>query len=75
MDRDTEEGYDYHTEHDHYLWNYVFFIIHLKSKDESDFNGVESYIYQQLEAEEMDWFPQHKSICLTKSLKLKQTDD
>lgn len=23
----------------------------------------------------MDWFPQHKSICLTKSLKLKQTDD
>jgi hypothetical protein len=23
----------------------------------------------------MDWFPQHKSICLTKSLKLKQSDD
>jgi len=39
------------------LWNYVYFIIHLKSKDESDFNGVESYIYEQLEAEEMDWFP------------------
>jgi len=71
LDRDTEEGFDYHVNFDHYIWNYVYFIIHLKLKDVSDFNGVESIIFNQLEQEEMEWFPQHKSILLIKSRKAK----
>jgi len=43
----------------------------LKLKDVSDFNGVESIIFNQLEQEEMEWFPQHKSILLIKSRKAK----
>jgi hypothetical protein len=50
------------------VWNYVFFIIHLKQKEPSDFNGTESYINGLLDKEEMDWFPQHKSIRLTQFL-------
>lgn len=30
LDRDTAEGFDFHTDKDHNLWNYVYFIIHLK---------------------------------------------
>lgn len=43
----------------------------MKLKDTSDFNGVESIIYTQLEQDEMEWFPQHKSILLIKSRKAK----
>lgn len=30
LDRDTEEGFDDHIAKDHFMWNYVYFIIHLK---------------------------------------------
>lgn len=30
LDRDTEDGFDDHTERDHNIWNYVYFIVHLK---------------------------------------------
>jgi hypothetical protein len=45
LDRDTEQGFDNHVNTDHWLWNYVFFIIHLKQKDQSDQDGTESYIF------------------------------
>jgi len=62
LDKDTEQGFDFHNRYDHNVWNYVYFIIHLKQKDPSDFNGTESYINGLLEKEDMVWFPQHKSI-------------
>jgi hypothetical protein len=30
LDKDTEEGFDFHNRYDHNVWNYVYFIIHLK---------------------------------------------
>lgn len=75
LDRDTEQGFDFHTEKDHYLWNYVYFIIHLKQKDPSDFNGTESYINTLLDNEAMDWFPQHKSIRLIQCLKSRKSHE
>lgn len=68
LDKDTSEGFNYHLEFDHCVWNYVYFIIHLKQKDSSDFNGTESQIYEQLEKEEMGWFPTNKSIRMNQFL-------
>ena len=73
MDRDTEEGFDFHTTKDHFLWNYVYFIIHLNQKDPSDFNGTESYIATLLENEDLVWFPAHKSIRLINTLKQRKS--
>lgn len=53
IDRDTNEGFDFHTEKDHNLWNYVYFIIHLQQKEPSDFNGTESYIDELLANDDM----------------------
>lgn len=30
LDKDTQEGFEFHNENDHNVWNYVYFIIHLK---------------------------------------------
>lgn len=75
LDRDTEEGFDFHTEKDHNLWNYVYFIIHLKQKDPSDYNGTESYINGLLDNEDMVWFPAHRSIRMAQTLKLRKKED
>ena len=42
------EGFEYHIEQDHNLWNYLFYILYLKSKDPTEFTGVESYVFEQV---------------------------
>eukprot|EP00347_Sterkiella_histriomuscorum_P021853 403332539 len=66
FDRDTENGFMYHILNEHNLWMYVFFIIHLKTKDKTDYNGTESFISDKLIEEDISWFPLHTSIALEK---------
>lgn len=56
----------YHILNEHNLWMYVFFIIHLKTKDKTDYNGTESFINDKLLEEDISWFPLHISIGLEK---------
>ena len=56
----------YHILNEHNLWMYVFFIIHLKTKDKTDYNGTESFISDKLIEEDISWFPLHTSIALEK---------
>jgi hypothetical protein len=56
----------YHIKKEHNLWQYVFFIIHLNTKDETDYNGAESFIADKLNADDISWFPFNKAICLEK---------
>ena len=42
------EGFEHHIEQDHNLWNYLFYILYLKSKDPTEFTGVESYVFEQV---------------------------
>lgn len=61
FERDTVEGFEYHTNNDHDVWQYLNFIIHLKSIDSTDLNGTESYILELFEKEDISWFPMQKS--------------
>ncbi|KAF0701078.1 Aste57867_8375 [Aphanomyces stellatus] len=49
-----------HTEVEHNLWNYLFFIMYLESKSSTDMNGTESFVYEKLQAKEMSWIPQKR---------------
>ena len=62
-------GFGFHIEQDHEVWNYVFFIIHLCSKDKSDMNGVESNIAEQFENGEVGWFPLMRCLRIIKDQK------
>ena len=48
------------------MWSYLYFIIHLKTKDQTDFNGTESYIYEKLDNDDIQWIPLHRAIVLDK---------
>lgn len=40
--------YQHHIDHDHKVWNYLFFIVHLKMKNTTEFTGPESYVYEKI---------------------------
>jgi hypothetical protein len=48
------------------LWHYVAFLTHLTDKDEEDFSGIESYIYEKLMQKPVatDFFPIKRALCL-----------
>jgi len=53
-----------HVKGDHNIWNYIAFIyIMEKSKIQSDFNGIESYVYSKLMKQDVSWFPIGRAKC------------
>jgi len=61
---DTQGGFVEHIKIDHYMWNYVFFIAYLKNKDQTDYTGIESYIDEKVELQDVSWFPLGKALVL-----------
>uniref|UniRef100_A0A183IWV7 Ion_trans domain-containing protein n=1 Tax=Soboliphyme baturini TaxID=241478 RepID=A0A183IWV7_9BILA len=50
-------GFEQHTEKEHNLANYLFFLMHLINKDETEYTGQESYVYEFYEKRCWDFFP------------------
>ena len=53
-------GKDYYTHQnvDHFVFNYIFYIIYLYKKEKTELNGMESYIYESAFIQkDITWFP------------------
>ena len=37
--------FDEHTIREHNMWHYLYFVVHLRIKDKTEFTGPESYVY------------------------------
>jgi len=57
-------GFDYHTQIEHNIWFYLYFMVYLKTKVQSEFSGIEQYIYKKIISSDINWFPMSKAICL-----------
>ena len=64
FDKNAEGGFTKHIDDDHNLWYYVYYLVHLDLKDSSDYSGVESYVSEKQELEDISWVPSHKAISL-----------
>ena len=42
------------------MWNYLFYIAYIKSKDSTEFTGIESYVSEKVAQEDISWFPTFK---------------
>ena len=60
----TGEGFEPHIANDHNMWNYIYYLIHLETKDPTEFTGVESYVKDKYEKEDITWFPLHKAMVI-----------
>ena len=58
------KGFGFHLQWEHNTWNYLYFIVHLKKKNNSDFTGIEQYVYDKISKDDLSWFPQHKAITI-----------
>jgi hypothetical protein len=49
---------------DHDMWSYLRFIIYITDQDEDDDDGLESYIRECIDTNNLDWIPNGKAIAL-----------
>ena len=52
-------GFEFHVNSQHNIWDYLFFIAYLHTKMESgrQLNTIERYTYQKIESDDQSWFP------------------
>jgi hypothetical protein len=55
-------SFDHHKDRSHYIWNYLYFIQYLQQKDQTEFSGVESYVFSMLQSKSQDWLPARTSF-------------
>uniref|UniRef100_A0A6I8NPW3 Ryanodine receptor 3 n=1 Tax=Ornithorhynchus anatinus TaxID=9258 RepID=A0A6I8NPW3_ORNAN len=53
----TPHGFETHTLQEHNLANYLFFLMHLINKDETEHTGQESYVWKMYQERCWDFFP------------------
>lgn len=56
--------FEEHNEIEHNLWHYLYFIVWLQIKDETEFTGPESYVAECVKNRDLDWFPRMQAISL-----------
>ena len=67
MDRAAEsldKGFRRHIREDHHMWSYLKFMIFIWVQDQDDDDGLELYVRQCLESDDLSWFPMDKALCL-----------
>eukprot|EP00049_Salpingoeca_infusionum_P011225 m.193039 g.193039 ORF g.193039 m.193039 type:complete len:2533 (-) comp14875_c0_seq1:808-8406(-) len=58
-------GFDQHIKKEHNMWSYLFFFLHLATKDPNDFSSHEFYVHSLLQDhEEKAAFPQGQALAL-----------
>lgn len=71
FDTKANEGitFEKHIKEEHYLWNYVYFLIYLYEKPETEYTGTESYIFQKCEDNDdvTSFFPIFRSKTIEES--------
>ena len=39
------------------MWNYIYFKAYLQFKKETEYTGIESYIKEKIDENDLEWFP------------------
>jgi len=53
----------------------MFYIYKLKEKDETDYNGIETFVSECINADDLNWFPVDVALSLNKNIEEKEDDD
>jgi hypothetical protein len=64
IERCTNRPFRYHCAYEHNEWNYIFFIAYLINKESTEHTGVESSIFDLVEAKDISWIPQQQGLTL-----------
>merc|ERR1712070_195878 len=56
--------FDIHIKEEHNMWKYLYYLVYLSTKDETEYTGLESYMGALMAEENVGFYPTHKSMCL-----------
>ena len=51
-----------HVRHEHNMWAYLYFLHHLRRKNQDDYTGQESYVASMIAENDLSFFPQGKAM-------------
>ncbi|CAO3631734.1 unnamed protein product [Cunninghamella blakesleeana] len=60
--RHAKRGFEDHVKNDHNIWQYLFFLVHLKYKDRTEYTGPESYVAECLKDANYGFFPINRAL-------------
>ena len=64
IEKNTVKGFLDHIENDHNEWNYIMFIAYLKGKESVEYSGIESYVRDMINKNELVWIPNQASLSI-----------
>jgi len=53
-----------HIKTEHNMWEYLYYVVYLKQKDETEYSGIETYVADKLEEDDTTFYPTEKAMCL-----------
>ncbi|KAI8089424.1 uncharacterized protein BX664DRAFT_134002 [Halteromyces radiatus] len=65
--RHAKRGFEDHVKNEHNIWQYLFFLVHLKYKDKTEYTGPESYVAGCLKDANYSFFPINRALSLRHS--------
>jgi len=57
-------GFNDHIEIHHNMWNYLYMLVHLREKDENDYNGWEQYCADKIAENDTSFVPSNTAIAI-----------
>ena len=62
LDQKLPRGFDNHFKNEHYMWNYIFYLMYLEKKGIIELSALESYVWDSFSNKIYDWLPYLKSL-------------
>uniref|UniRef100_M4AG82 Inositol 1,4,5-trisphosphate receptor n=1 Tax=Xiphophorus maculatus TaxID=8083 RepID=M4AG82_XIPMA len=57
-------SFEEHIKLEHNIWNYLYFIVLVREKNQTDYTGPESYVAHMIKNNNLDWFPRMQAMSL-----------
>merc|ERR1712166_1660467 len=57
-------GFEQHIKSEHNMWKYSFYMVYLLGKDPTEYTGLETYVSEMVEEEDMNFYPLEKALCM-----------
>jgi hypothetical protein len=62
IERLTNKEFRRHTEKEHNVWNYIYFLAYILKKEQTEHTGIESYVHHCYRLFDISWFPQNQAL-------------
>jgi hypothetical protein len=57
-------GFEQHITLEHNMWKYAYYMVYLETKDPTEYTGLETYVSEMVEEEDMNFYPLEKALCM-----------